>query len=238
MTESPGPSHASEKAPLPFDLFIAVTAIITLTLLSCRYFMDKSTETVKLIDYFDHGICAIFFFDFCRNFFYASSKWRYFVTWGWVDLLASIPLVHALRFARLARIIILIRAVKSMHAIMISIRENRRSSLVVTGFFIAEIILIGASLSVLHFESQDPLANIKTADDVLWWSVVTISTVGYGDYYPVTAGGRFMASLLMFAGIGIFAMFAGVFADALRSATINIEAKASQIPKKSKSDNN
>ena len=94
-----------------------------------------------------------------------------------------------------------------------------------TRFLVAEVAIVGSCFPVLHFESQDPTANIKSASDVLWWSIVSMSTVGYGDFYPVTVGGRFMAVLLMFCGIGLFAMLAGVFADMLRSATIDIANK-------------
>ena len=118
-----------------------------------------------------------------------------------------------------------IRAIKAIHAIVQTVKTDRRSAIVVTGFLIAEVAIVGSCFAVLHFESQDPSANIKNASDVLWWSIVTMSTVGYGDFYPVTVGDRFMAVLLMFCGIGFFAMLAGVFADMLRSATVDIANK-------------
>jgi voltage-gated potassium channel len=57
-----------------------------------------------------------------------------------------------------------------------------------------------------------PDSNIKTAEDAVWWSVVTITTVGYGDRYPVTSEGRFLGGILMFAGVGLFATFSGFVA--------------------------
>ena len=89
-------------------------------------------------------------------------------------------------------------------------------------------LVIGSCFAVLHFESQNSTANLINAADVLWWSIVTMSTVGYGDFYPVTIGGRFMAVLLMFCGIGLFAMLAGVFADMLRTATAEIVDKTTK----------
>jgi len=102
---------------------------------------------------------------------------------------------------------------------------DRRSVIIITGFLIAEITIVGCCFAVLQFESQDPNANLTNASDVLWWSVVTMSTVGYGDFYPVTVGGRFMAALLIFVGIVLFAMMAGVFADLLRSAASEVARK-------------
>ena len=218
----------SKLPPQPFDLFIAVTALVVLSLLSWRMFLDPSSETVKLIDMVDLGICVIFFADFIRQFIIAPSKWRYLTTWGPIDLAASIPAVQLLRWSRLLRIIVIIRALKSMHAIIHAFRSNRRLAIVIASFLVAEVVVIGSCFTVLHFESQDSSANLTNAADVLWWSVVTMSTVGYGDFYPVTVGGRFVAVLLMFCGIGLFAMLAGVFADMLRTATAEIVDKTTK----------
>lgn len=218
----------SKLPPQPFDLFIAVTAIVVLSLLSWRMFLDPSSETVHLIDMIDIGICVVFFADFIRQFIIAPSKWRYLTTWGPIDLAASIPAVQLLRWSRLLRIIVIIRALKSMHAIIHAFRSNRRLAIVIASFLVAEVVVIGSCFTVLHFESQDSSANLTNAADVLWWSVVTMSTVGYGDFYPVTVGGRFVAVLLMFCGIGLFAMLAGVFADMLRTATAEIVDKTTK----------
>ena len=222
------PSKESSLPPQPFDLFIAVTALVVLSLLAWRMFLDPNSETVKLIDMVDLGICVIFFFDFIRQLVNAPIKWKYLVTWGPIDLAASIPAVQALRWARVMRVIVVVRALKSLHAIVYSFRSNRRSAIVIASFLVAEVVVIGSSFAVLHFESQNSTANLTNAADVLWWSIVTMSTVGYGDFYPVTVGGRFMAILLMFCGIGLFAMLAGVFADMLRTATTEIVDKTTK----------
>jgi voltage-gated potassium channel len=215
-------SEDSSLPPQPLDLFIAVSAIVVLSLLVWRIFLDPTSETVKLIDMFDLGICFIFFIDFIRQLVTAPKKWKYLVTWGPIDLAASVPAVQAMRWARLTRVIVIIRALKSIHAIVHSFRSNRRSAIVIASFLVAEVAIIGSSFAVLYFESRNPEANLTNAADVLWWSIVTMSTVGYGDFYPITVGGRFMAVLLMFCGIGLFAMLAGVFADMLRTATAEI----------------
>ena len=74
------------------------------------------------------------------------------------------------------------------------------------GCILAVILIIFSSISVLQFET-DPNSNIKTAEDALWWSYVTITTVGYGDKFPVTSGGRVIGVLLMTAGVGLFGTF-------------------------------
>ena len=68
---------------------------------------------------------------------------------------------------------------------------------------------------VLQFELRSPDANITTGGDALWWGLVTITTVGYGDYYPVTTLGRFTGVFVMFAGIGIIGALASILASVL-----------------------
>ena len=77
------------------------------------------------------------------------------------------------------------------------------------------LIIVGACIGVLHFERNAPGANITNAEDVAWWGVVTTSTVGYGDFYPVTNGGRLFAVLIMCVGIGLFATFAGALVSTI-----------------------
>ena len=77
---------------------------------------------------------------------------------------------------------------------------------------ISTLIIVGCCVGVLHYEMQDPRANIKTAEDVAWLAIVTTSTVGYGDLEPITPGGRILAVMIMCVGIGLFATFAGALA--------------------------
>ena len=200
-----------------YDLFISLIAVLSIALIAWYYFLDNHSETAQLIDYFDYGICLIFFCDFLRNLIKSRGKGRYLCTWGILDLAASIPAIAVLRFLRIARLIRVIRAIKSVHVLVISIKRDRRSALLAGIMTITIIGLVSSCFGVLHFEGQDPNGNITNAADALWWSITTVSTVGYGDLYPITAGGRFCAVILMVLGIGLFATLAGIVADLLRS---------------------
>ncbi len=76
---------------------------------------------------------------------------------------------------------------------------------------VALLLIVFCSIAVLHFET-DPESNIKTAEDALWWAFATITTVGYGDCYPVTWEGRLIATILMCAGVGLFGTFSAFLA--------------------------
>jgi voltage-gated potassium channel len=74
------------------------------------------------------------------------------------------------------------------------------------------VVLFSGSIAVLNFESAADEGNIRTAADALWWAITTVTTVGYGDLYPVTIEGRLVAVVLMVTGVGTFATLAGALA--------------------------
>jgi hypothetical protein len=102
---------------------------------------------------------------------------------------------------------------------------------------LAFLVLVSSSLAVLQFESRSPDANITTGGDALWWSAVTITTVGYGDFFPVTTLGRMAGLLVMLAGVGIIGALASILASLLVSPgpakaeeTAGVEATAGEVP--------
>ena len=95
--------------------------------------------------------------------------------------------------------------------------HDRIGTAIVISMTMALSGIIASCVGVLHYESTADGATIKTADEVIWWAVVTTSTVGYGDYYPVTAQGKLLAALVMVLGIGLFATLAGAVASRMTS---------------------
>jgi voltage-gated potassium channel len=160
-------------------------------------------------------ICVVFLVDFVVRFYRAESKLA-FLKWGWIDLIASIPNLRILRWGRLVRvlqIIRLLRALRATHKIMSLLLKNKFQNGVASVVLIAFLLVIFSSLGILICERQDPQANIKTGGDAVWWSVTTITTVGYGDKYPVTAEGRVVAMILMISGVGLFGGLSGLVAS-------------------------
>ncbi len=148
---------------------------------------------------------------------YGTSAAFYLMPFGLIDLLSSIPdAVGVVRLARLARVARVAKALKSIALIGEEIRENRREGLFVVALLVVMVSVIFACVSVLYFESSHPDATIRSAPDALWWALVTVTTVGYGDFSPRTVGGRLSAVLLMFVGIGLFAGVSGIVVDSLR----------------------
>ena len=207
----PDPEH-----PGVYALFLSLVAILALVLVGLTMGLRDGSEIEELILYLDTLVCLIFLVDFVRNLVRAPARLRYLFTWGIVDLASSVPAIGPLRIARVARVIRVFRAIRSLRILAHAVREDRRSALLASAMFVTLVTITGSCIGVLYFEEAVPAANLKQADDVLWWALTTVSTVGYGDFYPVTTGGRFCAAALMFVGIGLFASLAGILADLLR----------------------
>ena len=197
-----------------FNLITLILSIYVLLMLGLSTVLAFPTEVLRLIEVIDLGICCVFFVEFLVNFYRAPHKWS-FLKWGWIDLLASIPMVDALRGARMVRVIRLFRILRAFRSIThfghYVFRNCVKGAFCFVGL-IGILLVICSSIAILQVEI-DPNSNIKTAEDALWWAYVTITTVGYGDKYPVTTEGRFIAVLLMTAGVGLFGTLSGLVAS-------------------------
>ncbi len=160
-------------------------------------------------------MCAFFFLDFVRNFLRAPNRLRYLYTCGWLDLIASIPAVDAFRLGRMARIVRILRVVRVLKAsrlLALALTSHRRESAVWAAVLVSIVVVFGASIAVLEFE-RGAGGNINSAEDALWWAMTTITTVGYGDRFPVTTEGRLVAVGLMIVGVGLFGTLSGAAAS-------------------------
>lgn len=190
------------------NLLVLFLSVYVLLALLVDTFLTVPAEIGKILSLVDNAICIFFLFEFGIRFYQAESKLK-FMKWGWIDLISSIPNVDFLRAGRtlrLIRLLRILRAFRSTKHLVNHVFQNKAQGAFTTVCILAVILIIFSSISVLQFET-DPNSNIKTAEDALWWSYVTITTVGYGDKFPVTSGGRVIGVLLMTAGVGLFGTF-------------------------------
>lgn len=198
----------------PFQIVILVLSLFVLATLAIELIVAVPAELSRVLGWIDNLVCLVFLIDFTIQMRKAPSKWHYFRTWGWIDLLASIPEIEALRWGRslrVFRILRLLRAVRSLRLIVRILFQNRTRSGLASVFMITFLMLSLSSVGILLAERSDA-SNIRTAEDAVWWSLTTITTVGYGDHYPVTLAGRLIASVLMITGVGLFGTLSGVLA--------------------------
>jgi voltage-gated potassium channel len=146
--------------------------------------------------------------------FRAEDKLK-FLKWGWMDLLAAIPMVDFLRIGRLIRLIRLIRVLrtfKSIHNFLNTVFLNKVQGTMTTISVLTILVIIFSSIAILEIENASE-SNIQTAEDAIWWTYCTITTVGYGDKFPVTTEGRILGMLLMTFGVGVFGTFTAFVAS-------------------------
>lgn len=197
-----------------YEVFILVLCLFALVAIGIQGAVSLDPEIEGILDFADNFACAIFLMDFLFSLWVARNRWEYFRTWGWLDLLSSIPMLDAARWGRLARIARIIRVLRGLRATKIlttAILRRRAENTFLAAMLFAILLIVICSTAVLHFERVAD-SNIRTAEDAIWWAFTTVTTVGYGDRFPVTSEGRFVASLLMFAGVGLFSTFSGFLA--------------------------
>jgi voltage-gated potassium channel len=206
-----------------YHIFILVMTVYALIIM-VALLLPLSQQTIDLLEAYDNGICVIFLLDFAVAMYRAPSRRHYFFKErGWLDLLGSIPslgvfrLTALFRLARLSRLARISRIFRGQNQadLIADIVRNRGQYAVIVTLTLALLVLSLSSLFVLQFESKNSEANITTGADALWWAVVTITTVGYGDKYPVTLGGRITAVFVMFTGVGIIGALASMLSSLL-----------------------
>ena len=206
-----------------YNIFILVLTILSLAVMVLMI-LPLSDATHDILTVYDNLICVVFLIDFTVNITRAKPKRAYWIDRrGWLDLLGSIPsfglfrfsaLLRLFRISRLARISRLMRG-QAKKELVKDIVDNRGQYAIFITLLLMLIVLSTSSVLVLMAESHSPDANIKTGGDALWWAIVTITTVGYGDYYPVTTFGREVGVVVMFAGVGIIGALASILASIL-----------------------
>lgn len=196
------------------DFIIIVLSFYALGALLFDTIFKLDPEMSALLCYIDTGICAVFLLDFLIRFKRASDKLA-FMKWGWIDLISSIPAVGVLRFGRVFRLIRLLRIVKSFKSInglLNYVFRNRAEGTFMSVISLSILFVIFSAISILQFETA-PESNILTAEDAIWWAFTTVTSVGYGDVYPVTSEGRVIGIALMTVGVGLFGTFTAYVAS-------------------------
>ena len=198
-----------------YQLFMLFLCVATLAGVAIQVVVHPAGEVRGVLQMADTVACGLFFIDFLITLRRAPDKWRYMYTWGWLDLVSSIPVVDAARWgraARLARLLRLLRGIKASVVLTEVVLMRRRQSAFLAAGLTLLLVIVSASVLILTVEDS-PLANIRTTEDALWWATTTLTTVGYGDRYPVTTEGRAIAAGVMAAGVGLVGVLSGLLAS-------------------------
>lgn len=203
-----------------YEIFIlAISLLSYINLILLFWLPDGQPRSV--INLVDIIVAGLFFIDFVTRFTRAENKAHYFFKqYGWSDLLSAVPLslFNIFRIFRIARFLRYARKEGGKRVLRSLLKKIPEAALYGV-FFLILLVLEFGSIGVLIAEASAPNANITTAGDALWWVYVSITTVGYGDKYPVTSLGRMVGVLTLTVGVGLFGVVTAYIANAFLSKT-------------------
>ncbi|MCY9805601.1 ion channel [Vibrio scophthalmi] len=211
----------------PMSLLSLILSFMALFVISGLLFMPISDETRQVLIGLDFIICSIFILQLSIDLIRATDRVQ-FLKRHWIDFLASLPMIEPLRFARLFHILRVVLVIRSSRSVVKQLLSNRKETTIASILLLLVILLTLGSSMMLFLEGHSPDANIKTGGDALWWALVTISTVGYGDHYPVSDAGKILASGVILCGVGLFGMISGLITSMITSPTRMQALKAEQ----------
>ena len=237
MSEPAGKQPTVRQHGNAYYIFILISTLLALFIMVLALLpVDDETRTTLIA--WDTVLCVIFLADFFYNLTGSKPASEYFIRRrGWLDLIGSIPsfgvyrLLILLRLARLSRLIWITRRLGAQRRreLMSDVLRNRGQYAFSFTALLGLTVVSVASILVLQFESNAPGGNIKTGGQALWWAVVTLCTVGYGDYTPVTTLGRITGTFVMFSGVAIIGALASILASLLVSPAPDRSENADEL---------
>ena len=210
-----------------FDYFIQILILSSLAAFAIETLPNNSTQTIKLLKGFEVICVAIFTIEYGLRIYVAKKPLKYiFSFYGIIDFLAIFPFylrtaydlraLRAFRVFRIFRALKLVRYNKALNRFHIAagiVKEEIVLFLIVTSIFI-----FLASTGIFYFENEAQPEIFSSVIHSGWWAVVTLTTVGYGDVYPITVGGKIFTFFILLIGVGIVTIPAGLVASALSKA--------------------
>ena len=215
---------------LLFDLSIQVLIIASIVTFSIETLPNLDQDILKILAALELTFISIFTFEYILRYLVAERKTKFvFSFWGIIDLLAILPfylvslgftynfiMLRAFRLLRLVRILKLGRYSKSLSRMTLAIKIARYDLLLALAT--TAIMLLVASFGIYQFENPAQPDKFSSVFESLWWALATLTTVGYGDIYPITLGGRIFTGVILMIGLGIVALPAGIIASSLTEA--------------------
>jgi len=197
---------SEKKSFSVWDFVILIFSIFSLALLPIQMLYKGSEDIQQIVDSADHLLCLFFFADFLKQLIQAKGARLAYMKYGWIDLLSSIPIIPGAalgRVFRILRILKVLRQVSKLSDITEGLFRNPTAGAFAVTLVVAVSTIFMSAFLVLEAESNVVGARIKNAGDALWWAVTTVTTVGYGDVYPITTAGRYVGVITMFVGISV-----------------------------------
>ena len=207
-----------------FIQFLIVLSIINFSILTLPNLSIKSLEIINGLEVF---CVVVFTIEYLLRLYASEFRVKFFFSFfGLIDLIAILPFyltlgmdlksLRAIRLFRILRLFKFLRYGNTMDKIKKSFNSIKRELFL---FSLATLLLLYfSSIGIYYFENEAQPETFASIFDAMWWSVATLTTVGYGDVYPITSGGKVFASIIVFIGLGLVAIPTGLIASSLTRA--------------------
>ena len=231
------------RAGRVFALVIQALIILSLISFSVETLPGLDEEIHRILRLFEIATVAIFTLEYLLRLLVSRGKLSFvFSFYGIIDLLAILPFyittgldlrsIRVVRLMRLFRLFKLVRYSKAIQRFHHAFRVAREE--LVLFFSVAAILLYASSVGIYYFESNAQPEAFGSIFHSLWWAVVTLTTLGYGDVYPITVGGRIFTFFVLMVGLGIVAVPTGIMASALSQArsmdsSVQVDSKSRHV---------
>ncbi|MFD2551834.1 ion transporter [Bizionia sediminis] len=207
-----------------FAVCIQILILISIVTFTLETILDLEPETRKILRGIETFTVLVFTLEYLLRIYVANKKLKFvFSFFGIIDLLAILPFylafgvdlrsLRALRFLRLFRIFKLVRYNRAMNHFTAAIKSAKEEILLF--LFITLILIYFSAVGIYYFENAAQPEHFASIFDSLWWAIVTLTTVGYGDVYPITVGGKVFTFFILLIGLGIVAIPTGIISSAL-----------------------
>jgi voltage-gated potassium channel len=174
----------------------------------------RLAEVGKVALTVDIAISVVFIGDFLRRLAVARNPRAYVSRgYGWLDLIGCVPGLRLVRIVRVSQALHQLGDYGGIRLVARQVFANRAQGSLLLVLLISIYVIELGSIAMLSSEANSPDANITTSSDALWYIMVTISTVGYGDLYPTTGWGRIVGIMILIVGVGLFTTLTGFLAN-------------------------
>ena len=216
--------YNDNKLSKAFAFFIQFLILLSIVTFSVETIPDLTPRTIKVLHLVELICVIIFTIEYILRIYVADSKPRFiFSFFGLIDLLAILPFylsfgvdlrsLRALRFIRLFRILKLARYNRAIKEFTSAVKVAKEQ--IFLFMFITFILIYLSAVGIYYFENEAQPEHFSSIFDSLWWAIITLTTVGYGDVYPITVGGRVFTFCILLIGLGIVAIPTGIISSAL-----------------------
>ncbi|TYB79321.1 ion transporter [Bizionia myxarmorum] len=207
-----------------FAFAIQLLILISIVTFTLETEPDLEPTTRKILRVIETFSVIIFTFEYIFRIYVADSKRKFvFSFFGIIDLFAIVPFylsfgidlrsLRALRLLRLFRVLKLVRYNKALNDFIFAIKSAKEQ--IILFLFITLILIYFSAVGIYYFEGQAQPEHFRSIFDSLWWAIITLTTVGYGDVYPITVGGKVFTFIILLIGLGIVAIPTGIISSAL-----------------------